>query len=397
MMEFAPLAKIKSELSAYLGKRERFNESELRFVVSPYRIFPLGECIGLQGGPVMGMTINAYSVVAYIPSKEPSLRLYSMNYPGVSEFGINNIRTPEKGDWGRFAMGATKVFDEVYHLKRGIIGAVYGTLPESGLGSSSSIGLAYLKALADVNRIEPGYSEYIALSRQLENNYLTLGGGIFDQSVMVYGRENNLILIDLTSGSIESFPKHESCDSFRILVINSGVNTETYQKENIKYIQESRDTALLLGTLGGLKNVKSISEIPEDIFLDKGSKLPDNLRLIASRYYAEARRVSAGLETWSRGDIAALGEKMNESGKSSPYLTRAEINELWEITRSTKGVYGCNICTKGRGASIAAFVNKDFSYQSANEILNQYKKLHPEVENNASTFFAKTENRLRML
>jgi len=88
---------------------------------------------------------------------------------------------------------------------------------------------------------------------------------------------------------------------------------------------------------------------------------------------------------------------MNESGKSSPYLTRAEINELWEITRSAKGVYGCNICTKGRGASIAAFVNKDFSYQSANEILNQYKKLHPEVENNASTFFAKTENRLRML
>ena len=320
-----------------------------------------------------------------------------MNYPGVSEFGIDNIKTPQKGDWGRFAMGAAKVLDEAYRLKRGMIGAVYGTLPESGLGSSSSVGLAYLKALAHVNRIEPGYSEYIALSRQVEKSYLTLGSGIFDQAVIVYGRENNLILIDLNSGSIESFPKNDSSNFFRILVIYSEANDNITQYDNNKYIQESRDTALLLGALGGLKSVKVLSDIPENIFHEKGSKLPDNLQLIASRYYSEARRVATGLESWSSGDITTFGELMNESGKNSPHLAKPEINDLWEITKSTKGVYGCTICGKGKGVSIVAFVNKDFTHISATGLLNKYKELRPELENNACAFFATTESRLRIL
>jgi len=39
----------------------------IRVMASPYRISPLGAHIDHQGGPVLGMTINAYSLLAYVP------------------------------------------------------------------------------------------------------------------------------------------------------------------------------------------------------------------------------------------------------------------------------------------------------------------------------------------
>ena len=111
-MEIATIEDRVSEVTEYLRKREKFADSDLSIICSPYRISPLGAHVDHQGGPVLGMTINAGSLLAFIPTHERKIRLYSMNYPGVVEFSLDNIKTPRRDDWGRYAMGAVKATQE---------------------------------------------------------------------------------------------------------------------------------------------------------------------------------------------------------------------------------------------------------------------------------------------
>jgi len=152
--EFKPLTELKEELISFLQQHENILERDLTFIASPYRICPLGAHIDHQGGPVLGMTINAYTVLAFIPVSVPRVRLYSMNYPGTVDFDVKEIGPPVMDDWGRYAKGAAKVLTDLAALRHGFIGAVSGTLPSSGLSSSASVGLAYLYGLSMVNEFD---------------------------------------------------------------------------------------------------------------------------------------------------------------------------------------------------------------------------------------------------
>ncbi|NIU87441.1 MAG: hypothetical protein GWN56_09180, partial [Nitrosopumilaceae archaeon] len=87
----------------------------------------------------------------FIPKSEKKIRLYSTNYPGITEFSLETIRTPRRDDWGRYAMGAAKVLQEYYSIQTGFTGVISGSLPASGLSSSASVALAYLRALSYLN------------------------------------------------------------------------------------------------------------------------------------------------------------------------------------------------------------------------------------------------------
>jgi len=78
-------------LVAQLVHRTGANLHVARAIASPYRICPLGAHIDHQGGPVLGMTINAYALLAYVPCTEPRIRLESLNFPGVVEFDARAI------------------------------------------------------------------------------------------------------------------------------------------------------------------------------------------------------------------------------------------------------------------------------------------------------------------
>lgn len=70
-MEFSPVQRLIDETSGQLHKLEDVTVENVRHVVAPYRICPLGAHVDHQGGPVLGRTINAYSVLAFWPTTGP--------------------------------------------------------------------------------------------------------------------------------------------------------------------------------------------------------------------------------------------------------------------------------------------------------------------------------------
>jgi len=64
-MELKSLPTLQEEAGAFLKQSESTTEEEIQFVLSPYRICPLGAHVDHQGGAVLGMTIDAYTILAF--------------------------------------------------------------------------------------------------------------------------------------------------------------------------------------------------------------------------------------------------------------------------------------------------------------------------------------------
>ena len=81
-MEFPAVEHVKTSLVDELMHLYEIARQDVRVIASPYRICPLGAHIDHQGGPVLGMTINACTLLAYSPAIDSNVHLASRNYPG---------------------------------------------------------------------------------------------------------------------------------------------------------------------------------------------------------------------------------------------------------------------------------------------------------------------------
>ncbi len=399
-MEFSSLENQVDKLVEHLKKREKFADSELNIVTSPYRISPLGAHIDHQGGPVLGMTINARTLLAFIPNYERKIRLYSMNFPGVVEFDLDNVKTPRRDDWSRYAMGAAKVIQEHMPIEVGFTGAVAGSLPASGLSSSASVGLAYLKALSHLNTAHLSSEQYVSLDSEIENKYLKLQVGILDPSSIVYGKKNCILRIDSLSGEVVPHAKPNFGLDFKILILYSGLTRELTSSGFNERVEACKRIAGLLGLMGGLKSPSVLSDIPSQVYEAQIKRLPEDIKNWAIHYFSEVQRVEEGIKAWDTGNIKKFGELMNESSKSTleNYDTGSpEIDYLLKLTSSGEGVYGAAINAGGYGGCVVAFVNHDFPENSAYEIINQYTNEYPELREQAAVFFAESDNGLILL
>ena len=399
-MDFLPLQDQVEKLTEHLKKREKFSDSELNVIASPYRISPLGAHIDHQGGPVLGMTINARTLLAFTPNYEGKIRLYSMNYPGIVEFSVDYIKTPKKDDWGRYAMGAAKVIQERMPIKVGFTGAITGSLPASGLSSSASVGLAYLKALSLLNNFDVTSEQYVSLDSDIENKYLKLQNGILDQSSIIYGKNNCMLHIDTLSKEVTEHLKPKSGNDFKILILYSGLTRELTSSGFNERVGECKRTARLLGLMGGLKSPSVLSDIPLEVYEAQKKRLPQDVKNWAIHYFSEVERVEEGIKAWDRGDIEKFGDLMNRSSMSTlKYYDKGslEAKRLFELTSSNEGVYGAAINGGGYGGCVVAFVRNEFTENSASEIINEYANEHPNLREKATAYFARPDNGLRLL
>jgi galactokinase len=108
-MEFPDLATAKEKITDLFFDEKEIAADDVCVIASPYRICPLGAHIDHQGGPVLGMTINAYTLLAFAPTDDGTVRLKSKNYPGKVGFELDRIPETTGSFWGVYARAADSV------------------------------------------------------------------------------------------------------------------------------------------------------------------------------------------------------------------------------------------------------------------------------------------------
>ena len=339
-----------------------------RSLFSPYRICPIGAHVDHQGGVTLGRTIHIGTRLAYAPTGTNQIRIISEQF-GEMQFTIGEL---DKGHWSRYAQAAARVLK----VEQGIHARVNGSLIGSGLSSSASVGLAFLKALADVNNIQLSNEQLVQLDFQLEHDELGLQNGLLDPMSIVYGKRNTLLFMDPKTGSVS--PILDPLPGFAWVVAYSGISRELTKSGFNVRVDECQQAAQAL-----LSYAKILSDVPREIFDDRKMSLPENLRKRAEHFFTETERVHQGAKAWQDGDLETFGQLMNQSCHSSitNYQSGSDILiELHELISATAGVYGSRFSGGGYGGCVVALVQKASAENICSAITELFSARHPELK-----------------
>jgi galactokinase len=390
-MEFTELHVEKEKLTAIFAAELGGATQDIRVVASPYRVSPLGAHIDHQGGPVLGMTINAYTLLAYLPASDDGIRLRSLNYPGRVSFRLSRPDENTGSFWGNYARGAALALKQTFSIQRGIDGVVMGHLPGGGLSSSASVLLAYIQALADANAIQPDPWDLVDLTQKAENIHIGLKNGILDQTSIVFGRTGRLLHIDTLKPDVTPIASPATADPFRILVAYSGYSRELTTTGYNSRVAECREAARLLSGFGGDTVAEKLGDVAEAVFEANGEKLPEHLYQRARHFFSEKDRVAKGVEAWEQGALKTFGQLMNASCKSSieDYECGSlPIHDLQQIVSQTRGVFGSRFSGGGFGGCVVGLVAPQEAADAVEDIKIAFQRRHPEVADAAGVYLA---------
>ena len=390
-MKFPNLVQEQEQLVDALVRSEGLSVGEIRTIASPYRLAPLGAHIDHQGGPVLGMTINAYTLMAYVPTSDGKIQLRSQNYPGEVVFNLAQIPGKTEGFWGDYARAAVLALAEKFSLTRGIKGLLKGMLPGGGLSSSASVILCYLSALAQVNKLKLTPWDYVQLTQKAENKYIGLNNGILDQTSIVFGQRHHLLYIDTRKPSVCAVPTSLKENTYQFLIAYSGYGRQLTATGFNSRVQECQEAARELSRWEGKIPTARLSDISEETFLRQGKKLSPHLYRRASHFFNEVRRVNQGIEAWRKGQLAEFGQLMKESCQSS--IEQYEcgtpvIQDLQRIVSSTAGVIGSRFSGGGFGGCVVGLVEPNCAENAVVQIKETYLNRHPEVVKKALIYLA---------
>ncbi len=353
----------------------------------PYRICPIGAHSDHNLGKITGLAIDKGIHLAYRPKQNGVVELSSLQFDKRAQWHVREVPREKENDWADYLRGATMKLSARYPLQVGLSGVIEGTLPIGGLSSSAAVVLVFLKALCQVNHIQPTPLELIQCSVEAENQYVGVSSGKLDQSCEMYSKKDHLLYLDTKTDQYELIPTHPDMKPYRIAIFFSGVErTLAGSKFNMR-VDELRSAAYALAAYAGMDYGKfqetNMRDIPRQVYDHFRDRLPHTWQLRAEHWFTEFDRVERGAEAWRRGDLATFGRLSFESGWSSIYNWETgspELKTLYDIMTRTDGIYGGRFSGAGFKGCCMALIDPAFEESICQSVAREYLKAFPQLE-----------------
>ena len=351
----------------------------------PYRISPLGAHIDHQWGKINGLAIDKGIHIAYSRKENGVVELQSLNFPKRAQFHVSSIPDEKVGDWADHMRGAAKMLQEKYPLRYGISAVIEGTLPIGGLSSSAAVIIAFMSALAQVNRIQLDPWETIMMAKAAENKYVGVNCGKLDQSCEVLCQKDQLLYLDCADDSYQLIPW--TGPEFKIAVFFSGLERSLATSAYNLRQDECKAAAYSLLAHAGLQYGKfadtRLRDVPTPVFEEYKDRLPNNFRKRAEHYFSEYHRAEEGAEEWRKGDLETYGKLIFESGRSSIENYECgcpELITLYNIMTEAEGIYGGRFSGAGFKGCCMALVDPEKAEDVLRIVEEKYLAVYPALK-----------------
>ena len=346
----------------------------------PYRVSPLGAHIDHQLGKVNGLALDRGIHFAYRRKTKGICELYSLDFPEKrAQFHVMSVPEEKQNDWADHLRGAAMMLGEKFTLRYGVAGILEGSMPIGGLSSSAAVIIAFLLALCKVNGITLSEWELILMAKAAENRYVGVNCGKLDQSCEVLCRKGHLLYLDTKDDSFELIPTPENMPEYKIAVFFSGLNRSLKNSAYNARADECKAASYALKAFAGMPYGKFeetvLRDVPQGVFEKFSSSLPEAWAKRARHYYTEMARAEAGAEAWRRGDLAAYGKLVFESGASSVHNYESgcpELIRLYEIMTETDGIYGGRFSGAGFKGCCMALIDPSFAVSIEQKVTDKY-------------------------
>lgn len=363
---------------------------------SPYRICPIGAHSDHNLGKITGLAIDKGIHIAFRPKQNGVIEMSSLQFPKRAQWHIREIGE-KTGDWADYLRGATWALSKEHTLSVGLCGVIEGSLPIGGLSSSAAVILAFLDALAKVNKIKLGDHELINIAFDAEKNYVGINVGTLDQSCEVLSRANSLLYLDCMDGRYELIPEPPTMKPYAIAIFFSGLEHSLAGSKYNMRVDELRAGVYALQAFSGYDygkfNQANARNVAYSVYQAYKDKLPVQWQRRCEHWYTEFQRVEAGAEAWRRGDIDEYGRLSFESGWSSIHNWESGAPEqikLYEIMRETDGIYGGRFSGAGFKGCCMALIDPPKADSIQAEVEQKYLSVYPEMKEKYSFYLCKS-------
>ena len=370
---------------------------------TPYRVCPIGAHSDHQLGKITGFAIDKGIHIAYGPKENGVIEIQSLQFPKRAQWHVEATPKEKQDDWADHLRGATIALHKRYPLRRGLCAVLEGELPIGGLSSSAAVIITYLTALCAMNNITLQPEELINIAKEAENKYVGVSCGKLDQSCEVYCKKDHLLYMDLRDDSYERIPQHPNMKPYKIAIFFSGLERSLAGSAFNMRVDECRSAAYALKAYAGMEYGKfeetNLRDVPYEVYLQYKDKLPENWRKRAEHWYTEFQRVEKGTEAWRKGDIEEFGRLSFESGRSSieNWETGSpELKTLYEIMKSTTGIYGGRFSGAGFKGCCMALIDPAYEESIIETVTKKYLEAFPHLEGKFSAHICQSADGVQM-
>lgn len=384
--------------------KERFGEEPAFHIFSPYRVCPLGAHVDHQHGLVMGFAFDKGVDLWFTPTEDGSIQLSSTSFEGDIYIDINAPVQVRNYNWGDYARGAKFALRKRFELKRGIKGVLQGSLPVGGLSSSAAVLVAYVMAMAKANDISLTKMEIIRIASEAEREYIGLTNGILDQSCIVLSDKEGILFLDTDSTEYRIIRRNPKMPPFELAIIFSGLTRSLVSSDYNLRVSECRTAAwnMLAYTNQPLKTLDKtfLRDVPKEIYQATKERMPARFARRAEHFYSEYRRVRKGVTAWESGNLALFGKLSFESCESSIHNYECgspELIAIYELMRTTEGVYGGRFSGAGFKGACIALIDPAKKEEIRQRITEEYLKQFPEYEQTFEIHFCQVDDGARYI
>ena len=369
-----------SELNQWTGSAARWSAA------APGRVNVIGEHTDYNGGWVLPMAIDRYTVLVAAPGLQADcIRVRSLSLGEQSAVSLSRLSDLNDDKWMRYLQGVLAEYAHRAVVCPPLDIVVASSVPVGGgLSSSAALELAMAHLIEAVTETTWSPSERIRAAVSAERDGAGVPCGIMDQTIVEQGERGCVLLLDCAQDLISSIIP---CDDPQIawLVIHSGVS---HDLADGAYAQRRAECQMICEALqvGSLRDVTpemittltpglpALSPAPSPaappIQSSTPSPIPSSLQepfdevlLRRARHVVtENQRVLAAMEALKTANWSTLGELLFESHHSlrdDYQVSCEELDVLVELAQAQDDVFGARMTGGGFGGCVVALVNRE--------------------------------------
>ena len=386
-----------SELNQWTGSAARWSAA------APGRVNVIGEHTDYNGGWVLPMAIDRYTVLVAAPGLQADcIRVRSLSLGEQSAVSLSRLSDLNDDKWMRYLQGVLAEYAHRAVVCPPLDIVVASSVPVGGgLSSSAALELAMAHLIEAVTETTWSPSERILAAVSAEREGAGVPCGVMDQTIVEQGQQGCVLLLDCAEELISSIIP---CDDPQIawLVIHSGVS---HDLADGAYAQRRAECEMICEALqvGSLRDVTpemittltpgspALSPAPSPapspaappIQSSTPSPIPSSLQepfdevlLRRARHVVtENQRVLAAMEALKTANWSTLGELLFESHHSlrdDYQVSCEELDVLVELAQAQDDVFGARMTGGGFGGCVVALVNREALSSVATSICQGY-------------------------
>ena len=288
-------------------------------VKAPGRINFLGEHTDYNLGYVMPAAIDKAIYMAIGSRSDNRIELISADFNDTYSGRIDELTHSNKS-WPNYLLGVVEQLQNQQLYPSGFNAVILSDLPVgAGLSSSAALECAGLLALDQLCNFHLPTLTMVTMAQAAENSFIGLQCGIMDPFASMFGRDNELIMLNCSNLDYKYLPFH--FPEIEMVLLDTGVKHSLASSEyNLRRIE----------CQAGLEKIQE--KFPQVQFLSAATmeqvtlSIPTDTIIHRRCTYVvqENSRLLAAAENLRNQDISSFGQKM--------YATHEGLRDLYAVS-----------------------------------------------------------------